>query len=113
MSQYVDNPGMAIRATVAVPQYRLITAAGALCAADAITNILGVSMESRDSGKMVPTRFLSAGTIPATAAAALAVGDLAYKAADGKVGADNTKLLVGIVLTAAAADGDFIQLKPV
>jgi hypothetical protein len=113
MSQYVDNPGMAVRASAAIGQYRLVTPAGAHCGADTTTNIIGVSMESRDSGKLIPVRFLSAGTIPATAAEAIAVGDLVYKAADGKVGKTNTNLLVGIALSAASADGDFLQVKPV
>lgn len=111
--QYVDNPGMAVRATAAIPQYALVTPAGALCGANATTDILGVAMESRENGKLVPIRFLSAGTIPAVASEAIAVNDLVYKAANGKVGKTNTNLLVGIALEAAAADGNFIQVKPV
>lgn len=110
--QYVDNPGMAVKATAAIGQYTLVTLAGANCGANATTDILGVAMESRESGKLIPVRFLSAGTIPAVASEAIAVGDLVYKAAAGKVGKTNTNLLVGIAMEAASADGDFIQVKP-
>jgi hypothetical protein len=111
--QYADNPGIAVRATATIPQYALVTVAGALCGANATTDIIGVAMESRENGKLIPVRFLTAGTIPAIASEAIAVGDLVYKAASGKVGKTNTNLLVGIALEAAAADGDFIQVKPV
>ena len=69
-------------------------------------------MESRANGALIPVRFLTAGTIPAVASEAIAVGDLVYKAAAGKVGKTNTNLLIGTAMEAAAADGDFISVKP-
>ena len=111
--QYADNPGIAIRATATIPQYALVTVAGALCGADATTNILGVAMESRVSGQLIPVRFLSAGSIPAIAAVNnIAVGDIVYKDANGTVGKTNTNAPVGIALEASAAVGDFISVKP-
>lgn len=109
--QYVDNPGMAIRATAAIPQYALVTALGALCAANATVDMIGVAMESRENGKLIPVRFLSAGSFPAIAAEAITVGALVYKAANGKVGLTNTNALVGVAMEAASADGDFISVK--
>jgi hypothetical protein len=110
--QYVDNPGMAVRATAAIPQYALVKYDGSLCGANTTPDIIGVAMESRENGKLIPIRFMSAGTVPAIAAEAIAVGDLVYKAANGKVNKTNTNLLVGRAMEAATADGDFIQIQP-
>jgi hypothetical protein len=112
MSQFVDNPGMAIRATATINQYTLVKADGTNCAADANDDMVGVAMEPRTTGQLIPVRFRSAGTIICVASAAITAGALVYKAANGKIGLTNTNARVGIALEAASADGDHIAVKP-
>jgi hypothetical protein len=112
MSQFVDNPGMAIRATATIGQYTLVKVDGTNCAADSTNDIVGVAMEPRTAGQLIPVRFLSAGSIICVASEAIAAGATVYKAANGKVGETNTNARVGIALEASAADGDHIAVKP-
>ena len=113
MAIQTNNPGRSFLASAALPAYRLTTAAGALCGADATADIVGVTQEPAASGTYVPTRFLFAGTCKMTASVAIAVGALVYKAANGKIGTTNTNRLVGICLEAATADNDVIEVLPI
>jgi hypothetical protein len=108
-----NNPGKTILASATLPAYRLITAAGALCGADATADIVGVTQAPAVSGNYVETRFLSAGSCKLTASGAISANALVYKAASGKIGTTNTNRLVGIALEAATADGDIIEVMPV
>ena len=51
----------------------------------------------------------SIGTGIAIAKVAIAVGDDIYGDASGKVGKTNTNAVVGVALSAASADGDYIE----
>lgn len=112
MAAQTNNPGKTFLASATLPAYRLITAAGALCGADATADIVGVTQEPAASGTFVPTRFLAAGTAKMTAAVAISANALVYKAANGKIGTTNTNRLVGIALEAATADNDVIEVLP-
>ena len=112
MSVIHDNPGFTLRATAAIPKNRLVTLAGALCAANATDDMVGVSTDSAAIGELVPVRFRTAGTLRCTAAVAITAGAIVYKAADGKVGVTDTNAKVGIALEAASGDDIEIAILP-
>jgi hypothetical protein len=112
MSQQNSNPGMPLLASAALPAHRLVTAAGALCAADATKDFVGITQEAIANGAYGPVRFTSAGTAKMTASAAISAGAVVYKAASGKIGTTNTNARVGIALEAATGDGSIIEVLP-
>lgn len=99
-------------ATVAVDNALLVTRLGALCGADATNDVIGVSTNKAAIGQQIPVRFKSAGTMICTAAVAITVDALVYKAANGKVGITNTNALVGRALEAASGDGLQLEVQP-
>lgn len=113
--QFQDNPGAGVAVgAVALAQYRLLKADGTVTGLDATKDWIGVTLEPRAAlAKSVPVRFPTAGTIPCTAAAAISIGDVVYKAAAGKVSTASTgSIRVGIAKTAASADGDWLEVYP-
>lgn len=113
--QFQDNPGITITAGAsALAQYVLIKLDGTVCGLDTDKDFVGVTLEPRAAlAKNVPVRLLTAGTIPCTAAKAITAGSVVYKAASGKVtDASTGSTRVGIAKTAAAADGDWLEVIP-
>ena len=115
MTQYVEGPTKTLRALAATARYRLlqVTAAGKWDLADATDTAVAVSCrEVFAADDPLAGRLLagSEGTFYLTASEAISVGDVVNQAADGKVQQSGGTLKVGVALTAAAADGDFIEV---
>jgi len=94
---------------------RVKLASGVLALAGINENDIGVLEYPTVSGDEQGTvRLRSAeGSHQAVAAAAITAGALVYTAASGKVSVSaSTAFLRGIALTAAAADGDVIEVLP-
>lgn len=82
----------------------------------ATTRPWGTCLDEPTSGDKAAVALLgcAAGTMKMVADAAVAVGDKVYTRAAGKVGAHATgAFLVGRAITAAAADGDIIEVAPI
>lgn len=96
-----------VTAAVALTQFRAVTAAGAIPAAKA--RACGFTKTSGAVGERVPATAI--GQAIATAGAAVAVGDkLEVVGAAGKVQPVTDGVGVAYALTAAAADGDLIEV---
>lgn len=112
MSQANDTGCTTVTLTEAVGQYLRTDATGTLCGIaergigyarvdGAIGDTIGVTLHSKQ------------GTVKVVASAALSVDGIAYSAAAGKVGVSaSTAYPLGIVLEAATADGDVIEIMP-
>jgi hypothetical protein len=79
---------------------------------------IGVSMSEYVIDQACAPRRPSAGSLPCTASQAIAVGDAVVQAAGGKVRklvglAAGSYRLVGIALSPATADGDYLEIEPV
>lgn len=99
--------------TATVTGGRLVTVAGAHAAADS-TTWLGVASRDAVNGDRIVLH--TDGVQYLTAGGAIAAGDRVKCGADGKVvtlaaGTDAYDCLVGIALTAAAADGNELEVK--
>lgn len=108
------KPGQAITRTASatIVAGNIVTVAGAVAGADS-TTWLGVASRDAVSGQTMGV--YAGGVQRVVAAAAVAVADRVKCAAAGKVtplaaGSDAYDRLVGIALTAAAADGDIIDV---
>lgn len=103
--------------TAALTRYKLVqkgTAGNQIIANVATTRPWGVVLDEPAVGDIAAVQLLgcSQGTVKMVANAAIAVGDLCYTAAAGKVSPTYgaTLFLVGRAVTAAAADGDIIEV---
>lgn len=97
---------LSVKATAALTAGRAVNIAGAVPAAG--TYSLGVADSNGAIGDMVPVQV--AGTVVATAGAAISAGALVEVGTDGKLITKNTGISVGRALSAAAADGDQIEV---
>lgn len=98
---------LGIAAAAALAQYQAVTAAGAI--ATAAGNAVGFTQISGAIGDRVPVTAL--GTAIATAAGVIAIGAaVEVVGVVGKVVTKSTGVTVGRALTAAAADGDLIEV---
>lgn len=101
------NLVLGITAAAALTQYRAVTATGAHPAAAA--NAVGFTNTAGAIGERVPVT--SGGTALVTAGAAIAVGAaVEVVGVVGKVVTKSAGITVGRALTAAAADGDLIEV---
>jgi hypothetical protein len=114
--QWVDGSTRSFTAGAAIARFLRVTLSGGkLAAAGATTKELGVLRDAAFADGDVKAVLLrnKEGTIPMLANAAIAVNAQVWTAASGKVGAATTgAFLVGTALTAAAADGDQIEVLP-
>lgn len=97
---------LGVNATAAIGQYNAITATGAV--ATAAGNAIGFADTSAAIGDRVPVTAL--GTAKAVAGAAIAAGAAVEVGSAGKVVAKSAGVTIGRALTAAAADGDQIEV---
>lgn len=103
---YQDLLTVGITTTGAVAQFNPVTAAGAV--ASAAGNAVGFAKTAAASGARCPVQV--AGVAIATASAAIAVGAAVEVAAGGKVVTKSAGVTVGRAMSAAAADGDQIEV---
>ena len=113
MVDWVESGVRSFQASAALAVYRRVKldASGKLTYAGAADqNAIGVTMRAAFAAdEWVPVRLLTAdGTMPYTAAGAIAVTDSLYAAANGKVASTGT-VLAGLPLEAVAGDGDFLE----
>lgn len=97
---------LGITAAATITQYRATTAGGAVAPVGG--NALGFSMTDAATGDRVPVA--AGGTAVATAGGAIALGAAVEVGATGKVVTRSAGVTVGRALTAAAADGDQIEV---
>jgi len=114
MSQKVDSNEKSFTADAAIDQYALVkkTATGiAACGIDEHA-IGSATREAFAAGDVIAVKLASgSGTHKVIASAALAEGADAFTAASGKVGASaSTAYRVGVLLEAAGADGDVVEM---
>jgi hypothetical protein len=109
---YAQTSAIALR-------YALVKKGGAdnqITLGDATTRPLGVVLDEPgiDEGAAVAILGATPGTVKMVANAAITAGAMVYTAAAGKVSPTwgGTLYLVGRALTAAAADGDLIEVAP-
>lgn len=93
-------------AAVTITQFQAITAAGAV--ATAAGNAVGFAQTGGASGARLPVVAL--GTSIAVAGAAIAMGALVEVGTAGKVVTRSAGVSIGRALSAAAADGDQIEV---
>ena len=124
----IEGVGIPMRATTAVEQYALIVPTSTLasdgelqCALSGdsetgalMQNAYGLLAADITNGNTVVTGIpLSAySTYTVVTAESIAVGDLLYLAASGRVMNDVGSVIVGTALSAAAAEGDHITMIP-
>lgn len=113
MVDWVESGVRTFQASAALAVYRRVKldSNGKLAYAGvADQNCIGVTMRPAFAAdEWVPVRLLTAdGTMPYTAAGAVALTDSLYAAANGKVAASGT-VLAGLPLEAVAGDGDFLE----
>jgi hypothetical protein len=114
MAVQFSSPAGIVLAGVALTPNLLVTPAGALCAVSTTRTHAGVTQESQATvGKPCTVRRTGADfSTKVIAALAIAVGDLLYYDANGKVGktsAGNT--LIGIALTAASGNNSVFEAQ--
>lgn len=103
---YKDVHVIGVNATATITQYQALTAAGAV--ATAAGNAVGFAMQGGASGARIPT--IALGTAIATAGAAIAQGAAVEVGTAGKVVTKSAGVTVARALSAAAADGDQIEV---
>ena len=97
---------LSVAASAALTAKRAVTIAGAVPSAGATS--LGIAQTDGAIGDMVPVNVQ--GTAVATAGAAIAKGALVEVGTGGKVITKDTGISVGRALSAAAADGDDVEV---
>lgn len=95
-----------VTAAAAITAGRAVTAAGAV--ASAAGNALGIAQTDGSTGDLVPVNVL--GTAVATAGAAITAGAAVEVGSSGKVVTKSSGVTIGRALTAAAADGDQVEI---
>lgn len=113
MSVQVNNPGISVKAGAALVARRLVKFDGNYCGLDANKDWVGVTQEPRAINEYTPCRLTKAGTCVLVASEAIVLGDVVYKAANGKVSKTAAaSIRVGIALEAATGDGLEFQVLP-
>jgi len=113
MSQFNDTNYGTVTLSATVPMFGRVTAAGAL--AGATDQDVGVAMKAGVSGDKVAVAWINkCGTHKAIAASSATVGSKMYTAASGKVNDVQATgaFLRGLLLEAASADGDIVEILP-
>jgi len=114
MSQKVDSNEKSFTADGAISQYSLVAKSATGVAACGIDDhaIGTATREAFAAGDVISVKLASgSGTHKVIASAALAEGADAFTAASGKVGASaSTAYRVGVLLEAAGADGDVVEM---
>lgn len=114
MSQKVDSNEKSFTADAAIDQYALVTKTATGIAECGIDDhaIGSATREAFAAGDVISVKLASgSGTHKVIASAALAEGADAFTAASGKVGASaSTAYRVGVLLEAAGADGDVVEM---
>ncbi len=99
------------------PHILVKQAAGQYAVAGVADLSLGATQRKVKTGEATAPRRPSAGSMILTASAAIAVDSEVVQAASGKVklrptSGGGTAVVVGVAVTAAAADGDWITVEP-
>tara|TARA_R100000951_G_scaffold23673_4_gene19929 strand:- start:3696 stop:4070 length:375 start_codon:yes stop_codon:yes gene_type:complete len=114
MSQKVDSNEKSFTADGAIGLYSLVAKSATGVAACGIDDhaIGTATREAFAAGDVISVKLVSgAGTHKVIASAALAEGADAFTAASGKIGASaSTAYRVGVLLEAAGADGDVVEM---
>lgn len=97
---------LTVTAAASITAGRAVTAAGAV--STAAGNALGIAQTDASSGDPVPVNVI--GTAVATAGAAITAGAAVEVGTAGKVVTRSAGVTIGRALTAAAADGDQIEI---
>jgi hypothetical protein len=114
--QYVNNGSKTFLCDEAIPQYSRVKLDpdGRVTIAGLADVDVGVAMNPTfAAGEAVEVRLRNAGgTVPMIAIEAIEVGDIVYSEAAGKVQdtAASTGYAVGQAMTAAGADGDYLEV---
>lgn len=101
---------------VALGAYKLVSldASGTVAASgDNSTDVVvGVTLEAVGASENVAVQLRNAGgTAELTCGGdAIAVGDAVYTDGSGKIGTDNTNVLIGYALSASSANNDIIEV---
>ena len=116
---YTENPTLASLPAAAItrPFIMVKLVAGTYAIAGAADVAVGVTQRAADLGEIVAPRRPSAGSIVCTAGAAITAGAKVVLDAAGKVktlpvGGGGFATQVGVAVTAAAADLDWITVEP-
>ncbi|MFH5805301.1 capsid cement protein [Alienimonas sp. DA493] len=113
----IEGPARTFTSSGAIPKYSLVStdtgaATVSVCGAGE-TPIGSVNVGCDASGEAVAVRLPNApGTEILIASAAIAVGDRVKPAAGGKIVTDNAAGTYGTALTAATADGQYVEVLP-
>ena len=114
MSQSTESGHKSFNAIEAIPKNSIVSLAATGVQVCAINEVpIGTATRAAlAANDFIDVKlFNAAGSHKMIASAALAIGALAYTAADGEVGASaSTAYLVGVVLEAATADQDVIEV---
>ena len=115
MSQFVDTNTKTFEADAAIALYARVKmdADGKITTAGITDKDIGTAQqEAFASGDKIAVKLRSgAGTEKMLASAAFTVGDTAFTAASGKIGASaSTAYELGIVLETVTADGDVVEV---
>lgn len=113
MAQFNESGHRTFTSGSTLARYLRVKTVAAVVVAGAADKEIGVVTRAvTTSGDPVDVLLrTAAGTCPMVANGALSVGDAVYSAANGKVGATASGAnLIGITLTAAANDGDVIEV---
>lgn len=102
----IANLVVGVTATAALTQFRAVSPTGAV--ATAAGNALGFTLADVASGQRASV--VAGGTAIATAGAAIAAGAAVEVGSLGKVVTRSAGVTIGRALTAAAADGDQIEI---
>ncbi len=97
---------LGVTAAASITQNQAVTAAGAV--ATAAGNAVGFANTGASAGQRMPVTVL--GTALAVAGAAIAVGTAVEVGTAGKLVPQSDGVIVARALTAAAADGDVIEV---
>jgi len=116
MAKQMDVATLTATTAEAITQHRLVRHDSSLnlVYADAGEMPLGPVDRVVASGDEASVALLAnkCGTIKLTASGAISAGARVFTAADGKISATNSMILVGTALEAATADGDVIEVLP-
>lgn len=119
MQLFADNPSLASLPAAADTEPFLLVklSTGQYAVAAAADTALGVTTRRVKAGEAVAPRRPSAGSLVCTASGVIAAGGKVETDASGKVRAlrtsgGGTGVMVGVAMTAAAADGDWITIEP-
>ena len=108
-----DAPNLAITAGEALAAHRLVKPDGTYADLGTTRDYCGVTLEAIANGAVGTLRQPHAGTMKITVSEAVAQGDIAYKANDGKCSKTATSsVAVGVYMEAGSGDGSVVEMQP-